>query len=53
VYDFFRGAALSISQPLIHNVLQRLALLKAVILLQKEAHRLILPIGRVVGSVRR
>jgi hypothetical protein len=43
----------SISQPLIHNVPQRLALLKPAILVQKEAHRLILPIGRVVRAVRR
>ena len=43
----------SISQPLVRNVLQRLALFKPAILLKKEAHGLILPIGRVVGAVRR
>jgi hypothetical protein len=47
------GYPSSISQPLIHNVLQRLALLKPTILLQKEAHRLILPVGRVIRAVRR
>jgi hypothetical protein len=50
---FIGGTLPSISQPLIHIVLQRLALLKPAILLQKEAHRLILPVGRVVRAVRR
>jgi len=49
----FRPKPFSISQPLIDNVLQRLTLLKPGILLEKEAHRLILPIGRVVRAVRR
>jgi hypothetical protein len=48
-----RGTPRSISQPLIDNVLQGFALLKPAILLQKEAHRLILPVGRVVRAVRR
>jgi hypothetical protein len=43
----------SISQPLIDDVLQGFALLKPAILLQKKAHRLILPVGRVVRAVRR
>ena len=49
----WRDSPFLISQPLIDNVLQRFALLKPVMLLQKEAHRLILPIGRVVSAVRR
>jgi hypothetical protein len=44
---------LEISQPLIDNVLQWFALLKPAILLQKAAHCLILPIGRVVRAVWR
>ena len=48
-----RGTPRSISQPLIDNVLQGFALLKPAILLQKEAHRLILPVGRMVRAVRR
>jgi hypothetical protein len=48
-----RSTPRSISQPLIDNVLQGFALLKPAILLQKEAHRLILPVGRVVRAVRR
>src|ERR1017187_1626216 len=48
-----RGTPRSISQPLIDNVLQGFAVLKPAILLQKEAHRLILPVGRVVRAVRR
>src|ERR1700722_10486786 len=43
----------SISQTHVHNVLQQFALLKPGILVQKEKHRLILPVGRVVGAVRR
>jgi len=48
-----RSDAISISQPLIHNILQRFALLKPAILPQKQAHRLILPVGCVVRAVRR
>jgi len=48
-----RGTPRSISLPLIDNVLQGFALLKPAILLQKEVHRLILPVGRVVRAVRR
>jgi hypothetical protein len=47
-----QGTLSSISQPLIRNILQRLALLKPAVLLKKEAHRLILSVGRVVRAVR-
>ena len=52
-FSLLQGHPRSISQPLIDNVLQGFALLKPAILLQKEAHRLILPVGRVVRAVRR
>ena len=51
---FFPGTcnSPSISQPLIYYVLQRFAFLKPGILLKKETHRLILPVGCVVRAVR-
>jgi hypothetical protein len=53
VFIAARGTPCSISQPLIDNIVQGLALLKPAILLQKKAHRLILPVGGVVRAVRR